>query len=227
MSEWRRFAGTGDLDRALADHIAQRLAADIEQHGRASLAVSGGGTPERMFQHLSCCELNWSRVWVTLVDERWVAPDSKDSNERLVRARLLQDRASAANFVSLKAAQDDANDALAEVGERLAQMPQPFSVIVLGMGGDGHTASWFPQADNLQDLLDPLGSRQLAATDPVTAPHQRITLTMPAVLNSRELIIHITGVEKERVLASARENNFPIAAVLDQHTTPATIWWAP
>ena len=106
-------------------------------------------------------------------------------------------------------------------------MPQPFAVIVLGMGGDGHTASWFPQAANLAALLDPATAAILAATDPVTAPHQRITLTLAAVLRSRNIIIHITGEHKEDVLQRASRDHYPIAAILEQTNTPASIWWAP
>ena len=95
------------------------------------------------------------------------------------------------------------------------------------MGGDGHTASWFPQAVNLQELLDPEAQNPVAATEPVTAPHQRITLTMHAVLNARNIIIHITGNEKREVINSAAARGYPIAAVLNQTTTPVSIWWTP
>jgi len=227
MSDWHCFTGTEELDRTLAQHIAAQLASDIREHGQASLAVSGGSTPRKLFQQLSQCELDWSRVWISLVDERWVSVDSPDSNERMLRENLLQHRAAAAHFVSLVSQHEDASDGLVEVGERLEEIPQPWSVVVLGMGGDGHTASWFPRALNLDELLNTTGTRQIAATQPVTAPHQRITLTLPAVLNSRHIIIHIAGDQKKAVLESAGQNDYPIAAILQQNTTPATIWWAP
>ncbi|MDH3993312.1 MAG: 6-phosphogluconolactonase [Gammaproteobacteria bacterium] len=227
MSEWRNFHSTDELDRELAQHIAGQLSAAIDTHGAASLAVSGGGTPRQMFQQLSRHELEWSKVWITLVDERWVATDSQDSNEQLVRHNLLQNRAAAAHFVGLKSEHADARDAVLTVSTRLEQIARPFTVVVLGMGGDGHTASWFPQATNLQALLDQDSAQIVAATQPVTAPHQRMTLTLCAALNTRSLIIHITGTAKKAVLESARENRYPIAAVLEQNTTAATIWWAP
>ena len=227
MNEWRCFSNIDELDRELAQHIAGQLARDLSEQGRASLAVSGGGTPKSMFQQLSQCQLDWSNVWITLVDERWVDPDDEASNEKMVRENLLQNRAAAAKFISLTTTAGDASDALPDVAQRMTEMPQPFSALVLGMGGDGHTASWFPRASNLQDLLDPDGVPQLAATQPVTAPHQRMTLTLPAVLNSRDIIIHITGSEKKAVLESAVQQHYPIAAILTQNKTPATIWWAP
>lgn len=227
MNDWRIFADAQALDRALAEHIAAQLKHDITAHDRASLAVSGGATPRPMFQYLSRRELDWPSVWISLVDERWVAADSPDSNERLVRDNLLQNQAGGAHFVSLKSAQENASDGLPEVEQRLAEIPQPFSVVVLGMGGDGHTASWFPRAANLEQLLDPQGAAALGATDPLTAEHQRITLTLPAVLRSRGIVIHITGEEKRSVLESAGRHRYPVAAILEQKTTPVTIWWAP
>ena len=227
MSEWREFADRDALDQQLAEHIASRLRSDITKRGAASLAVSGGGTPRRMFQLLSACPLDWSRVWVTLVDERWVNPDNADSNERLVREELLVNEAATARFVSLKSAHDNAEEGLQEIAGRLSDLPRPLSVLVLGMGGDGHTASWFPQAANLSALLDPGGSATVAASDPVTAPHQRMTLTLPTVVDSREIIIHITGQDKRTVLEDATRARYPIAAILEQTSTPATTWWAP
>ena len=115
-----------------------------------------------------------------------------------------------------------------EVGRRLQQIARPFTVVILGMGGDGHTASWFPQATNLPDLLDRDSAQVVAATQPVTAPHQRITLTLRAALNSRSLHYpYHRRSQKKRSWKAREEQRYPIAAILEQNTTPATIWWAP
>jgi len=224
MNEWHIFAGSGELDRALAEHLGKRLQTDMERHGHASLAVSGGSTPIGMFRKLSSCELDWSRVWLTLVDERRVATDSPASNERMLRENLLQNRAAAARFISLA---DNGADGVAALGRALDAIPRPFSAVVLGMGGDGHTASWFPGAANLPALLDPANPADVAETMPVTAPHERLTLTLAAVLKSREILIHITGEAKKTLLENARAEQHPVAAILQQTVTPASIWWAP
>lgn len=224
MNEWHIFAGSGELDRALAEHLGKRLQTDIERHGHASLAVSGGSTPTGMFRKLSSCELDWNRVWLTLVDERRVATDSPASNERMLRENLLQNRAAAARFISLA---DNGADGVAALGRALDAIPRPFSAVVLGMGGDGHTASWFPGAVNLRALLDPGNPADVAETMPVTAPHERLTLTLAAVLKSREILIHITGEAKKTLLENARAEQHPVAAILQQTVTPASIWWAP
>jgi len=224
MNEWHIFAGSGELDRALAEHLGKRLQTDMERHGHASLAVSGGSTPIGMFRKLSSCELDWSRVWLTLVDERRVATDSPASNERMLRENLLQNRAAAARFISLA---DNGAEGVAALGRALDAIPRPFSAVVLGMGGDGHTASWFPGAANLPALLDPANPADVAETMPVTAPHERLTLTLAAVLRSREILIHITGEAKKTLLENARAEQHPVAAILQQTVTPASIWWAP
>ncbi len=227
MSEWRCFDDRAALDHALAERIASRLSGDIDTRGAASLAVSGGSTPKQMFRLLGQKALDWSRVWLTLVDERWVAPDSPDSNERLVRENLLQGAAQAAHFIGLMCGGDDPVAAVGEIEQRLEALPRPFSCVVLGMGGDGHTASWFPRAENLPQLLDPQAGATVAATEPVTAPHSRMTLTLPAVLDSGEIILHITGDEKRSVLEEAVAQGYPVAAILEQSKTPASTWWAP
>jgi len=227
MSDWQCFPSTRELDEALALHVAERLEQDIAARDAASLAVSGGGTPRNMFRQLSGCDLDWSRVWITLVDERWVDPADPDSNERLVREHLLQNRASTARFVGLKSRHAEPGEGISAVSQQLAQVPHPFTRVILGMGADGHTASWFPRADNLRELLDREVAPGLGATDPVTAPYLRITLNLPAVLQSSGIIIHVTGEEKRSVLEGAGASRVPVAAILEQDTTPVTIWWAP
>lgn len=227
MSEWREFNSRAELDAALAAQLAADLRADLGTRPRSSLAVSGGSTPRQMFQRLAATGLDWARVAITLVDERWVDATDPDSNEALVRDCLLRDQAAAASFVGLKTPGADCATAVAEVAETVSSLPRPFAGVVLGMGGDGHTASWFPQASNLQRLLDPTNPARVAATDPVTAPHPRMTLTLAAVLDSRHIHLHITGGAKRAVLESAVARGFPVASVLAQTQTPLTIWWAP
>jgi 6-phosphogluconolactonase len=227
MSEALEYRDRASLDRALAEHVAGLLREDIVLRGAASLAVSGGSTPRGLFACLAVQPLPWDHVHITLVDERWVDADSPDSNEKLVRETLLQGAAATAHFTGMKSAHATADAGLVEMRARLAKVPLPFTCVVLGMGNDGHTASWFPGAANLQQLLD-AGSDQLLGTcDPITAPHQRMTLTLPAILNAREIILHITGDEKRAVLARAADEHYPVAAVTEQHENPVSIWWAP
>ncbi|MCI5139356.1 MAG: 6-phosphogluconolactonase, partial [Candidatus Electrothrix sp. AR1] len=128
----------------LADKIGQSLLKSIVAHGRASLAVSGGSTPKPLFKLLSDVDIPWQDVVITLVDERWVDPSDPASNEQLVRQYLLQNRAAAATFIGLKNSSPTAAQGEAQCEQELRRIPRPFTVLILGMGNDGHTASLFP-----------------------------------------------------------------------------------
>lgn len=222
------------LAQRLAAWIAERLQQALAERGHAVLAVSGGRSPLALFQALRSQALDWSRVSVTLVDERCVPPDHPDSNSALVREHLLQDAAQAARFVpwfdEVPATLDDAAlTALAEgANKRLAREPWPWDLAVLGMGEDGHTASLFPGAAGLAQALRASGP--VAWTRPSTAPHARLTLTLPALLDTRALVLPLSGASKLRVLQQARlreDPALPISHLLHQHRTPVHTWTAP
>ena len=217
--------------RGITDHIAHGLSAGLNERGYASLAVSGGTTPKPMFAALSHVDLAWGKVVVLLVDERWVDISDKDSNENLVRSHLLQDKAAAAVFIGMKTGAATAAAGEKECGERLKRIPMPYDVMVLGMGGDGHTASLFPGAPKLSRAVDMASGLMCAAIVPAQAAHERMTLTLPVILNSREIVVHITGAEKlkvyERAISEGPLEEMPIRHVLRQEKVPVTVFWAP
>ncbi len=223
------FENTSALDSELAERVAGLLAADIASKGTASLVVSGGRTPMGFFQLLSQQMLDWSSVRVTLADERWVDNEHKDSNEKLVSENLLINEARQAEFVALKNAADNALDGEAATEAALAVIDQ-FTVVILGMGDDGHTASLFPGAEALALGLDMDSGRTAIAVTPTEAPHQRISMTLPRLLNAGQLIIHISGAGKQDVLQAAQAGDdiaeLPIRAILNQQVAPLSIYWA-
>lgn len=223
------FENTSALDIALAEQITAMLAADINATGSASLVVSGGRTPMGFFHLLSQQDLNWSAVTVTLADERWVDHRHQDSNEKLVRENLLINNAVQANFVSAKNAASDAVDGEADLEQSLAAIGR-FTVVILGMGDDGHTASLFPDAEALALGLDMNSGRTAIAVTPPVAPHQRISMTLPRLLDAQQVVIHISGAGKQAVLQAAREGDdiaeLPIRAILHQQIAPLKIYWA-
>ena len=88
MSTMIQFDSRDTLERQLTEQIVALLNAGIEERGRATLVVSGGRTPAALFQLLSVQELDWSKVWITLADERWVPDTHEDSNARSVKTHL-------------------------------------------------------------------------------------------------------------------------------------------
>ncbi len=213
---------------ALAQKISELLTDAIARRGRASMALSGGTTPVPLFKALRALALPWDKVTLTLVDERWVDRTHPESNEKLLREHLLSHVPGVA-FIPLKNPGSSPEQGLARSGALLAAIPFPLDVTVLGMGGDGHTASWFPDAPELHEALT---SRELlVATHPPDRAEARITFTLSTVLNSRQLFLHLNGKDKrvvlDRALTSNMPQQLPVCAVLHQHQVPLAIYWSP
>jgi 6-phosphogluconolactonase len=223
------FENTSALDIELSAKVAKLLIADIADTGSASLVVSGGRTPMGFFHLLSQQMLDWSKVSITLADDRWVDADHADSNEKLVRANLLINEAHQATFIGLKNSAADAIIGAPEAELALAAVGK-FTVLILGMGDDGHTASLFPGADALALGLDMDSGRTCIGVTPTAAPHQRISMTLPRLLDSQQIIIHISGAGKQQVLEQAQAGDdvkaLPIRAILNQQQAPLAIYWA-
>ena len=213
----RIFEAREALAETLARDVADELARAIEAKGRATLAVSGGSTPKLFFEKLSRIDIPWSRVSVTLVDERQVPETSERSNARLVRQHLLQNEAAAARFVPL-------------VDNPEAEKIPAFDVAVLGMGNDGHTASFFPGGDTLAEAIDAETRKRLIAISAPGAGEPRLTFTLPVLQSAGRLALHIEGAEKkqvlQRALAAGPEEDMPVRAVL-RSPAPVTLYWCP
>ncbi|WP_338440666.1 6-phosphogluconolactonase [uncultured Aquabacterium sp.] len=219
----------------LADDIAMRLREAIEARGQAVLCVSGGKSPVALFEALRALPLAWPQLTVTLVDERCVPPEHPDSNARLVRAHLLQGAAAQARFVPwIDTPNPVLADAAAQANARMAALPVP-DVLVLGMGADGHTASLFPHSPDLAaalDLATPACVLAVRLPEPPPQPsHPRLTMTLAHILRARRLVLPVQGDDKLRTLAQAAADTarphadaLPISHILDQATTPVSLW---
>jgi 6-phosphogluconolactonase len=217
---------------ALAERIAERLRMGLAERGHAVLAVSGGSTPKQLFEQLSREQLDWSRVQVTLVDERWVPDTDERSNARLVQSLLLQHAAAAASFVPLYTGDASPEAGLATASARIGALPLPFDAVVLGMGDDGHTASFFPGGDHLAEALDLDGHARVLPMHAPGASEPRITLSLPTLLETRALYLLVAGEKKRDLLADARlgigaARDYPVRAVLTQPRVSVAVYWCP
>ncbi|MBU2882179.1 6-phosphogluconolactonase [Psychrosphaera sp. B3R10] len=227
-AELRKFQTSAELNDVFAPEIAAKLQAGIDQDGRASLLVSGGSTPRPMFAKLSEIDIDWSKVDIALVDDRWVNTDDSASNEKMAYEALLINKAASAKFYGMKTEHEDAFAAVSTVTTNLASLKKPFDIVILGMGEDGHTASIFPCCEQLDEALTT--QQMIMATQPTTAPHQRMTFTLSALLNSKQIYLHLVGESKETVLNEVIGINdikkAPIKAFLNQSDVPMSVMLA-
>jgi len=217
--------------QAVAAHIADLLRAAVVARGQASLAVSGGRSPVALFEALRTQVLDWARVHIVLVDERVVPHDHADSNSALVQRHLLQGPAAAARWTPFfeSPPPDDsptALDALVQsASARLAALPWPLDVAVLGMGEDAHTASLFPGAAGYQHAITT--PDRLAWVVPDSAAHARISFSLQALLAAHERVLPLSGAAKLAVYRRAVQHAdpaLPISLVLTPTQTHTSIW---
>jgi 6-phosphogluconolactonase len=223
----QQFTSAPLLAEGLAERIVAELSQAIEARGVATLVVSGGRSPVAMFQQLARQQLDWSRVVISLADERWVPVEHVDSNEALVRRYLLVGAVAKARFVGLYRSAVSQEQAAIEADQALAELPT-IDVLVLGMGDDGHTASLFPDSPNLTQALDPQGTRRCWPMLAPTVPHQRLSMSRALLATARCPLLSVSGPGKLDTLREALQGEdlarMPVRAFLH---SPLEIYWCP
>jgi 6-phosphogluconolactonase len=206
------------LADAAAAGAAARLREALRTHGRAGLVATGGRSPGSVYDRLRDADLDWTRVVVTLSDERCVPADAPDSNQRLVRERLLKGPAAKAHLLPLWP-EPPAAALVALI---------PFDAVLLGMGEDGHVASLIPGDPGLAAALataEPLARVPEGLGKP---PLARVTLTLSALASARAIFLLIAGEAKRHVLARAQAGeDLPVGRLLAQAAGRVRVLWAP
>lgn len=220
--------------QTLADKMAIHLDETIDAFGRASWAVSGGSTPVPLFNAIREKDIDWSKVTISLVDDRWV-PESHDrSNAAMIKRELLQDKAAKADFLTLYRADQSPFDCADDVNESY-QAAVPFSSVLLGMGPDGHTASLFPGARGLEEAFDldsaPIVSPIEAIQSEVTGNETlRLTLSARAIQGCSHLRMMLVGKSKlealEHYMNDESQPPAPIKRLLSLLDHPLTVYYA-
>lgn len=216
------FKDKAALVKAATTHLSTVLADALEARGRASAMLSGGSSPKPIYEALANTPLAWNGVGISLVDERWVPSGATGSNADFIQDCFADTPAESAFFVPLYNDAKSPTAGLAAAEQALALIAQPFDLCVLGMGMDGHTASWFPNSGGLGAALDMENTDTLAAIDAtgceVAGEHtDRITLTLSAVAASRNIILLLPSAEKLSVFKAAAKKDIFEAPVKALH----------
>lgn len=219
---------------ALVEKNITSIKRAIELRDHANWAVSGGSTPLPLFEVMSMADLPWSKVSIALVDERWVPIDHERSNTAFVKSHLLKGNARDAAFVPIR---DDANAGNCSAdfaNEQYGKLALPFDRILLGMGGDGHTASLFPEAEGLEEAMaadsDVICATITANKSEITGDElDRVTLTATEICRATTIDLMITGDEKMRIFkqATIAESNYPIGRLMRMAPEKFEIYWSP
>ena len=215
---------------AAVSDITTALQHDLDRNQHARLLVSGGTTPAPVYRALAKISLDWSRVTIALVDERWLPMDHADSNAHLIHETLLTDHAAKASFERMLVTGRGLQESVLEANRLFA----PASVAVLGMGSDGHMASLFPRMKNLHEAM--ISSDDYVSVNAEGCPGagcwpQRISLTPHGLSKTAQRILLIRGEEKRKVLERALDgadgDELPIRIALSQPDMPLRIHWCP
>ena len=214
---------------AAADIIEAAVQRRLSAADEATLVVSGGTTPDLTFGALAGRDLHWSRIHIVPSDERWVPPDHEDSNERLVRSKLMVNGAADAMFQPLFIPDCDPEAGARELDRVVHKLPFPFACALLGMGEDGHFASLFPGVCGLENGLNTDGANLVVPIRTGASPHPRISLTLAALSRSDEIVLLMFGSVKRAVVEQAvvSVDGLPVAHLLRQKRAPVHILWAP
>lgn len=221
------FKNPAVLAEGLAIKVAGELNDAIKAHGSATLVVSGGRSPVAFFQSLIKQPLDWSKVVVSLADERWVPVEHADSNAGLLKKHLLQGPAAKARFVGLYNVAANLEDAAQQADRALAELP-PIDVLILGMGDDGHTASLFPNSPNLAEALNPDNPRRCWPMRAPTVPHQRLSMSRSLLASAKTKVLSISGQGKLNTLNDALGGTDIAALPIRAFLQPTLeIYWCP
>ena len=216
---------------ACAARLGETLGAAVLEQGRAVFAGAGGSTPSPIYADLARIDLDWSLVVVTLVDERYVAETSPDSNAALMKRTLLTGPASAARFLPLYAPSVTVDRAAAEASKALKGEGGRLDAVLLGMGEDGHICSMFPESPTLKTLLTPGLKPAVYGVPPgrdgLAPPQERLSINLPYLAKARRVVLALTGAKKRAVFEREAQGDprvQPIAALIAAKVPLEVLW---
>jgi 6-phosphogluconolactonase len=210
----KKFDSKNELEITLVAAIVSEISAAIELYGDARILVSGGGTPLPLYRLLSAANVEWSKVKIGLVDERFVPLESEFNNGSQIQQAFFHATAKSATFIGMVQNSADLSENMELVNENYQLFLDRTDFTLLGMGEDGHTASLFPNDPESEAILmsDALG---IFPTKAPNYPFQRITCSKQTLLNSAALVLFIVGEKKLEILNNSTTTHLPISSFLE------------
>jgi 6-phosphogluconolactonase len=205
-----KFKNLDILEHSLVKKIVICISDAITTYGDARILLSGGSTPTNLYSLLAKEKIEWGKVKVGLVDERFVEQKSKYSNEKKINNSLIKNHAKNAILFPMVSCIDDEFLNLKKVRSNYSCFIERTDFTLLGMGNDGHTASIFPN-DKESDRLINSKNIGVFTTKAPTYPYNRITCSNEFLLKSNAIILFITGKDKFKVLKKSTNTNLPIS----------------
>jgi 6-phosphogluconolactonase len=216
---------------ATANALAAFAQAALDEGRRARIALSGGSSPAPAYRAFAEMDLDWSQIDIALVDDRWVGADEAGSNEAMIRDAFAA--AQEVTLFSMKTPHATPFEGEASL-DPIYKGLRPFDAVVLGMGPDAHTASWFSGSPQLGACLAYDTDQTILGVDaraaPVAAPYPlRMTMTLPPIAEASQIVVLLFGADKKHVLAQALDTDVtqaPIRAVLEASGERVVVFWA-
>ena len=222
---WKDYKTADSLEKELLNSIETNIRISLKENNEALILLSGGSTPLSLYKKFKeINKIDWSKIKFGLVDERWVNNSSKDSNFYNISEALGGQITEKSTFIPLVYDELNEQKNISQAKKANIEFLGKKTIVILGMGTDGHTASLFPDNSKTEIAISQLTPNILENIAPVS-PKNRITHNLKSIFNSKKVILYIKGQEKKNVLEKSKIDLLPISYVINTLSTQVETFW--